>query len=118
MVDYIIKPDELRKILESLQELHQETKYVSPKMLAERITQKIGRNYNYHHVSYLFTLMGFVTANNRAERYIVRDDERIKKLISELPLIEARTVANAGTKNQSIYSHGRDFTTWHYFQPY
>jgi len=118
MVDYIIKPEELSKMLESLQELYQESEYVSPKMLVERITQKIGRNYNYHHVSYLFTLMGFVTGIKGVDRYIVRDDERINKLISELPQIEARTKASAGTKNPSIYSGSRDFTTWHYFQPY
>jgi len=118
MVDYIVKSDDFRKMLESMQELYQESEYVSPKMLAERITQKIGRNYNYHRVAYLFTQLGFVTANKGVDRYIVRDDERINKLISELPLIEARTKANDGTKNPSIYSGSRDFTTWHYFQPY
>jgi len=118
MVDYIIKPEELSKMLESLQELYQESEYVSPKMLATRITQKIGRNYNYHHVSYLFTLMGFVTGIKGVDRFIVRDDERIKKLISELPLIEARTIANAGIKNPSIYSDNRNFGNWDYLSPY
>jgi hypothetical protein len=118
MVEYIIQPEDFRKILESMQELFQETDSVSPKMLAERITQKIGRNYNYHHVSYLFTLLGFVTANRGMERFIVRDDEKINKLISELPQIEARTKANAGKLAPSIYSGGRSFGTYDYFRPY
>ena len=118
MVDYIVKIDDLRKMLESMQELYQESEYVSPKMLAERITKKIGRVYNYHRVAYLFTQLGFVTVNNRAERYIVRDDERIEKLISELPQIEARTKANAGIKSPSIYSDNRNFGNWDYLRPY
>jgi tetrahydromethanopterin S-methyltransferase subunit G len=124
MVEYIIQPEDFRKILESMQELFQETQNVTPKMLAERITQKIGRKFSYHHVSYLFTLLGFVTTITSetgrisCERFIVRDDERINKLMSELPQIEARTRANAGKLNPSIYSGGTEFGNYDYFRPY
>ena len=118
MVDYIVKCNDSRKMLESMQELYRESEYVSPKMLAERITQKIGRPYDYHRVAYLFTQLGFITANNRAERYIVRDDEKINKLISELPQIEARTKANASIKSPSIYSANRNSGNWDYLRPY
>jgi hypothetical protein len=118
MVDYIVKSDDFRKMLESMQELYQETERVSPKMLAERITKKIGRNYNYHRVAYLFTQLGFVTVIKGVDRFIVRDDELIKKLISELPQIEARTIANAGIRSPSIYSDNRNFGNWDYLRPY
>jgi hypothetical protein len=48
----------------------------------------------------------------------VRDDERINKLMSELPQIEARTRANAGKLNPSIYSGGTEFGNYDYFRPY
>ena len=88
MVEYIINPQDIPMMVDSLIELFQESDKVTPKMLAERMTIKLGRYFNYHHVSYLFTLFGFVTSPSkeyatRTVRYLVRNDELLVKLKAE-----------------------------------
>jgi hypothetical protein len=96
MNERIIRPNDVTAMVDSMIELFQEKDKVSPKMLAERMTHKCGRNIHYHYASFLFTQFGFVTKVFegrvcRAERYIIPNDELLKRLKTEAPNIEARS---------------------------
>lgn len=102
MAEYMIKPDELPVMLESLKELFSELgDNVTPRILAERMQLKTGRTYQYHQASYLLRMFGFVTRKiagrieSRNSYFVVADYELIDKLIKESPQVAKRTEAHA-----------------------
>lgn len=102
MTEYMIKPDELPMMLESLKELFSELgDNVTPRILAERMQLKTGRPYQYHQASCLLRMFGFVTrkvsgkAESKNSSFIVADYELIDKLTKESPQVAKRTEAHA-----------------------
>ena len=123
MTEYIIKPNEAGILAESLKELFQELgDNVTPKILAERLTKKTGRPYQYHQSSYLLRMFGFEArkcekkVGDRNSRFVVQDDALIERLIRESALISERT--RNKVPEISIYSAGRNFGNWDYLRPY
>lgn len=109
MAEYIIKPNEISVLTESLKELFAELgDNVNPKILAERMQLKTGRTYQYHQTSYLLRLCGFFTRRlegrieGRNNYYIIQDDELIERLRKDSPQITERTKNK--TPELSIYS--------------
>jgi hypothetical protein len=120
MTQYMIKPDDIAILLDSMAELYKESDDITPKEVATRMTSKCGRAIHYHFVAYLFTQLGFVTKNGtyarRCERFIVRDDERMASVRKESPRMAVRTIAN-NYDNLSPYAKITNRNTWNYFKP-
>ena len=118
MTEYKLKPNELSLLLTSLTELHNELgEWVTPKILAERMSTKGQLQYKFHQASYMLRLFGFETKypfdNKDRSRYIIWDEELVQRLQKELPQIEKRT--EAGSVEESPYRSRLDFTNYNYF---
>jgi hypothetical protein len=76
-----IKTGDFTVVLDSLQELFRENPdAVTPKLLAARMEQKLQRHIHYTYVTYLCSVLGFITMKGigfgkRDTRYIVFDAE-------------------------------------------
>ena len=85
MTQYVIKPNDIPDLMDCMSEYFAETEKVNARMLAEKMKQKTGRPFTYQNIAYLYTLLGFVATpiENTAERYLVRDDDKIAKIKSD-----------------------------------
>jgi hypothetical protein len=122
MTEYMIKPNEISVLAESLKELFAELgDNVNPKLVAERMQLKTGRTYQYHQTSYLLRLCGFTTRKlegrieGRNNYYIIQDDELIERLRKESPQITERTKNK--TPELSVYSKECNRTDVNLFEP-
>jgi len=122
MTEYMIKPNEILVLAESLKELFTELgDNVNPKLVAERMQLKTGRTYQYHQTSYLLRLCGFTTrklegrTEGRNNYYIIQDDELIERLAKESPQITERTLSK--TPELSVYSKECNRTDVNLFEP-
>jgi hypothetical protein len=122
MTEYVIKPNELNVLIESLRELFKELgDNVCSKLVAERMQLKTGRPYQYHQVSYLLRIFGFTArklmgrSEGRNNYYIIQDDELIERLAKESPQITERTKNK--TPELSVYSKECNRTDVNLFEP-
>lgn len=112
MNERLIHPNDVTVMVESLEELFTEIgDYVTPKMLAERMSQKCGRSLTYQYASYLTLAFGFNTrvCHYRTkklfmERYYVRDDDLLNKIKTDLPNTEAKCLASLNSPLSSELS--------------
>lgn len=90
MAEYLISPNDIPDLIESIIEAFQETDKVSAKLLADKMSQKTGRVITYQNASYLYTMLGFVATpiENTAERYLVRNDEIINRFKSRVEALK------------------------------
>lgn len=121
MVEYMIKPDDLPNLLDCMEELFELLgDNVCPTNLAERMTIKTGRHYQFHHVSYLLRSFGFLTRHLDGKPvgnycYVVYDKDLIDSLKKECPKITER-IKNK-TPELSIYSKECKRTDVNLFEP-
>jgi len=82
LTQYVLRPNDIPTLMDCMTECFAKTEKVNAKMLADKMTQKMGRHYSYQIVSYLYTLLGFVASpiENTAERYLVRDDVKVRQI--------------------------------------
>ena len=86
MSEYLVKEKDIPTMIESLSELFCEYKNeVTPKMVAERMTAKLGRFVHFSSASFLLYSMGFITKPakercNRTKRFIIQDEELLNTL--------------------------------------
>jgi hypothetical protein len=97
----MIKSDDLPNLLESMEELFKMLgDNVTPTNLAEKMTAKTGRPYQFHQVSFLLRSFGFMTRHLSFKKvnyaFVVYDKDLIGVLKRECPRIKERTEARAG----------------------
>jgi len=117
MTQYIIKPNDIPNLMDSMIECFSETDRVNAKLLAEKMTEKTGRIFTYQNVGYLYTLLGFVSTpvENRAERYLVKNLELIENIKRECPVVSEKTMEV--NKLTSPYNKVvNDTKLWNYFK--
>lgn len=89
MTEFSVKSKDISTMVETLSELFQENgSEVKPKQLADRMAIKLNRRIHYSYVSYLLSSFGFITRPSprhadRASRYIIPDDELLRKMQAE-----------------------------------
>ena len=114
MNERLIHPQDVTIMVKSMEELFAETNDVTPKMLAEGMSKKCGRNLTYQFASYLTVTFGFNTKSCHfrskklfVERYYVKDDELLNKIKLDLPNIEANCLASSKAPPSSELSFSR-----------
>ena len=108
MAQYVIKPNDIPDLMDSMTECFNETNKVSAKMLADKMIQKTGRPFTYQNIGYLYTILGFVATpvQNTAERFLMRNDELINKIKADSE--RYREVSKIGMKiNMSASPYSR-----------
>ena len=119
MTQYLVKPNDIPDLIDCMIEAFKETDKVSAKMLAEKMIQKTGRPFTYQNVSYLYSLLGFVACpvEHTAERFIMRDDERIARIkADEIKYRETAKVGHEINMSTSPYAKQNHENYWNYFK--
>jgi hypothetical protein len=117
----MIKPDDLPNLLDSMEELFKLLgDNVTPTNIAERMTTKTGRPYQFHQISYLLRSFGFMTRHLDGKPvgnycYVFYDKDLINLLKKECPRI--REMAKLKVENLSPYSQELKRTDVNLFEP-
>ena len=121
MTEYMIKPDDLPNILDCMEELFKLLgDNVTPTNLAEKMTAKTGRPYQFHQVSFILRSFGFITRHLDGKpvgnyAYVFYDKDLINLLKKECPRIKELTKAKA--ECLSPYSQELKRTDVNLFEP-
>lgn len=114
MNERLIRPQDVTVMVKSLEELFTECDYVTPKMLAEKMSEKCGRKLHFQFAAFLTNTYGFNTSafHRRAnspvmERHYFKDYDLLNKLKLDLPNIEATCLAYQDSPPSSALSFSR-----------
>ena len=121
MTEYMIKPDDLPNLLDCMEELFKLLgDNVTPTNLAEKMTAKTGRPYQFHQVSFILRSFGFITRHLDGKpvgnyAYVFYDKDLINLLKKECPRI--RELTRIKTENLSPYCRETNRTDANLFDP-
>jgi hypothetical protein len=117
MTQYVLRPNDIPTLMDCMTECFAETDKVNAKMLASKMTQKLGRVYSYQTVSYIYTFLGFVGCpDNSSSRFLVRNDELVAKIKADCQRIkETAEIGREINMSASPYSKRTNKDSWNYF---
>lgn len=107
MTQYVIKPNDIPDLMDCMTECFAKTEKVNARMLAEKMKQKTGRPFTYQNIGYLYTLLGFIASpiENTAERYLIRDDEKVTKIKADsIRIAETSRIGHEINMASPLYS--------------